>query len=146
MTPLRLRRPRLVARRDGAHGVRCANLACGRRLPGVWLVPLDQHVTPVLDRAWYPTAAGVLRLRGRARHHRDFLNGRALSEYAEHGRPAWRRPNYVTFAPLPPLACPHCGAPQTLPPPACGECTVGGAHATALHAAVARVLESERLI
>jgi hypothetical protein len=138
------RPPRLAARPDGVR-LRCANVACGRHLPGVWLVPLDGHPAPVLvlDRAWSfiprSRTPHIWRLSQRARRSRDFLHGRRpVSDYADAGAPSWRRPNVtVPGDPAPEgIECPHCGVPQRLPASgACVDCRSGGGHDRDLHAA-----------
>lgn len=150
--PRPVRRPALAARPDGPHHLRCANVACGRRLPGVWVVPLEGHSGPVLvfDRAWWPAVGHrehLLRLRPRAQRRRDFVTGRVpFSDYAGGGSPRWRRPNWIAWREPRPLLCPHCGTPLEPPPNGiCDGCLVGGEHDRDLHAALLTVLESEHL-
>jgi hypothetical protein len=147
----RPRPPRLSARADGVR-LRCANVACGRHRPGIWLVRLDDHPLPVMvfDRAWRLIRGRPfwLCLRDRALRSKDFVAGRRpLSEYANGGQPRWRRPNFhAWWDPAPDaVVCPHCGAPQRLPPSgACQDCAIGGGHERALHDAWSGVLHLRR--
>ena len=150
------RNPRLAARPDGVR-VRCGNMACGRNIPGLWLVPLADHELPVavVDRAWeapsetMPRAFSVernlvprlpttaFRLDKRIAKDRDFVSGRRrVSRYTAHRGPLFRGCGWGPFV------CPHCGSPLSMPPTAtCRDCMQGRAHERALYNAWSAVLD-----
>lgn len=129
MTAVRLDGPRLS----------CGNRTCSRRLPGTWLVRVDDHPRPtlVLDRAWklvrFEGGPLTLRLAARAARSADFLAGRReFSEYAarDRRRAVWAFA-WLSRDPRPPIVCPSCGTPNEVVGVTvdCTGCLVGGTHA-----------------
>lgn len=136
----------LVARSDGPYRLRCGRVACGRRFPGIWVIPHDHDGEPVnvvvaevvwryspVPGGWRAPVPGVLRdrlaslyrLASYARKDVDYLNGRR-----DWFRRPPRGPQDLEHRLVPDglgqqrLVCPHCGAPQrvAVPKPAAGVC------------------------